>query len=85
MEFFLEEGIHVGTKTTLERYICETTGIPAEALPADQDRSSFTMTERMAWMRIRTTTRKEDMAYSLLGILDVYINLVYSEGEKRRL
>ncbi|KAH7398127.1 heterokaryon incompatibility protein-domain-containing protein [Cadophora sp. MPI-SDFR-AT-0126] len=30
----------------------------------------------------RETTRKEDQAYSLLGVFDVYMPLIYSEGEE---
>lgn len=85
VEFFSEEGIHLGTKITLERYICEITGVPARAFRADQDLSSFTKNERMAWMRSRKTTREEDMAYSLLGIFNVHMSLIYSEGRENAL
>jgi hypothetical protein len=34
----------------------------------------------MLWAETRQTTREEDMAYSLLGIFEVYMPLIYSEG-----
>jgi hypothetical protein len=37
----------------------------------------------MAWIKNRETTRKEDKAYSLLGIFDVHIPLLYGEGGER--
>jgi hypothetical protein len=36
----------------------------------------------MLWAESRDTTRKEDKAYSLLGIFDVYMPLIYGEGEE---
>jgi hypothetical protein len=37
----------------------------------------------MAWAAYRTTTRSEDRAYSLLGLFDINIPLLYGEGGKR--
>ena len=34
----------------------------------------------MSWAETRQTTREEDMAYSLLGIFDVHMPLIYGEG-----
>jgi hypothetical protein len=45
--------------------------------------SDFSVTERMLWAGRRQTTREEDKAYSLLGIFDVYMPLIYSEGRER--
>jgi hypothetical protein len=36
----------------------------------------------MLWTEKRETTRKEDKAYSLLGIFDVYMPLIYGEGRE---
>ncbi|KAH7141337.1 hypothetical protein B0J13DRAFT_585727 [Dactylonectria estremocensis] len=38
--------------------------------------------ERMSWASQRTTRRKEDIAYSLLGIFGVNMPLIYGEGGK---
>ena len=36
----------------------------------------------MLWAENRETTRKEDKAYSLLGIFDVHMPLIYGEGRE---
>jgi hypothetical protein len=37
----------------------------------------------MLWAEQRQTTRKEDQAYSLLGIFDVNMPLIYGEGREK--
>ncbi|RAK93833.1 HET domain-containing protein [Aspergillus costaricaensis CBS 115574] len=41
---------------------------------------STSIAERMSWASNRETTRIEDMAYSLLGVLQVNMPLLYGEG-----
>ncbi|GFN15327.1 HET domain-containing protein [Aspergillus tubingensis] len=41
---------------------------------------STSIAERMSWASNRETTRTEDMAYSLLGLLQVNMPLLYGEG-----
>ncbi|TVY59666.1 Vegetative incompatibility protein HET-E-1, partial [Lachnellula suecica] len=74
VEFFSRDKKRLSDKSSLERYICEITGIPATALRG-RPLSDFSITERM-----RQTTCEEDKAYSLLGIFDVYMPLIYREG-----
>lgn len=38
--------------------------------------------ERLSWASKRKTTREEDIAYCLLGIMDVNMPLLYGEGSK---
>ncbi|KAF8853548.1 HET-domain-containing protein [Acephala macrosclerotiorum] len=83
VEFFSKEGELLGNKASLERHICEITGIPVKALRGSL--SDFTVTERMSWLEKRETTRKEDMAYSALGIFDVNMPLIYGEGREKAL
>ncbi|CAO3692831.1 unnamed protein product [Umbelopsis ramanniana] len=40
--------------------------------------------EILARMDVRDTTREEDMAYALAGILDIHLTLAYGEGMKSR-
>jgi hypothetical protein len=84
VEFFSNEGELLGNKNSLERHICEVTGIPAKALRGNP-LSDFTVTERMLWAASRKTTCKEDIAYSLLGIFDVNMPLIYGEGQEKAL
>jgi hypothetical protein len=36
----------------------------------------------MSWARKRETKREEDKAYSLLGIFNIHMPLIYGEGKK---
>lgn len=38
--------------------------------------------QRLRWASRRTTTRVEDMAYSLIGIFDISMPITYGEGER---
>jgi hypothetical protein len=79
VRFFSKEEKELGNRLSLEAQIHETTHIPVAALqglPMDE----FVIKERMLWIRGRRTTRKEDMAYSLLGVLGVSMPPVYGEG-----
>ena len=79
VEFFSKEGEQLGDKSSLSRHIHEITGIPIKVLQGGPQ-SDFSVTERMSWADKRETTREEDKAYSLLGIFDVYMPLIYGEG-----
>jgi hypothetical protein len=81
VEFFSKEGVYLGNEKSLEQYIHNITGIPLKALQGSP-LSGFRVTERMVWIEKRETTRKEDKAYSLLGIFDVHMPLIYGEGER---
>jgi NACHT domain len=84
VEFFSMEGRRLGDKKSLERQIHEITGIPARALQGGP-LSHFSVTERMLWAAKRKTTRIEDEAYSLLGIFDIHMPLIYGEGREKAL
>ncbi len=79
VEFFSKEGTYLGDRRSLENYICRATELPLEALRGNP-LSEFTVQERVAWMENRETTRQEDTAYAMLGILGVFIPLIYGEG-----
>ncbi|KAK4232822.1 NACHT domain-containing protein, partial [Achaetomium macrosporum] len=80
VEFFSKEGVRLGNRRSLERHIHDMTGIPLKVLRGSP-LSQFSVCERMAWIEKRNTTRKEDKAYSLLGIFDIHMPLIYGEGE----
>ena len=79
VEFFSREGKRLGDKKTLERQVHEITGIAVSALRGTS-LSEFKVDELLSWAGNRQTTRKEDKAYSLLGIFNVYMPLIYGEG-----
>jgi hypothetical protein len=81
VEFFSEKGELLGDKSTLEGYICEIASLPAKALQGSP-LSDFSITSRMSWAERRETTCEEDQAYSLLGIFNIYMPLIYGEGKE---
>ncbi len=84
VEFFSQEGRLLGNKRDLVRQVHEITGIPISALQG-APLSQFGVEERLLWAENRQTTRKEDKAYSLLGIFDIYMPLIYGEGSDNAL
>jgi hypothetical protein len=82
VEFFSLEGERLGDKRSMEQQIHEMTRIPIQVLRGSPV-FNFGITERMSWAKDRTTTRQEDKAYSLLGIFDVHIPLIYGEGKDK--
>ncbi len=81
VEFFSKDWEQLGNKVSWGTIIHEITGIPDKALQG-VPLSDFSVAERMSWAEQRETTREEDQAYSLLGIFDVYMPLIYSEGKE---
>jgi hypothetical protein len=84
VDFFSAESHFLGNKRFLELEITKITGIPIEAL-GGQSLSGFSASERFAWAENRETTEEEDIAYCLLGIFDVFMPLIYGEGETNAL
>jgi Heterokaryon incompatibility protein (HET) len=82
VEFFSREGDRLGSKTSLEQHIHKITGIAIEALRGGR-LSIFEVEERLSWANHRETKRPEDKAYSLLGIFNIYMPLLYGEGRER--
>ncbi|KAK0703385.1 hypothetical protein B0T26DRAFT_658964 [Lasiosphaeria miniovina] len=82
VEFFSVEGVFLGDKQSLGQHIYDATGIPLGALQSSA-LSDFSIEERMSWAKNRSTTRLEDKAYSLFGIFDVCMPILYGEGEDR--
>ncbi|KAG1756010.1 heterokaryon incompatibility protein-domain-containing protein [Suillus lakei] len=59
------------------------TGIPRHEIYWQFNPGPFKVDERMAWAAKRKTTRVEDVAYSLMGIFDVSLQIAYGEGGDR--
>jgi Heterokaryon incompatibility protein (HET) len=79
VEFFSREHDRLGSKQSLEGTIHEITGIPIEALRGEP-LLDFEIEERFSWADHRETKRQEDKAYSLLGIFNIFMPLLYGEG-----
>lgn len=83
VEFFSVEGQRLGDKGSMVQELHKITGIRVDALLRSPPMHDFSVEERMSWLGKRNTKREEDLAYSLLGIFDVYMPLIYGEGRKK--
>lgn len=84
VQFFSKNWEQLGDKKSLERVICRRTRIPLRALQGSP-LSTFSVAERLSWAGTRETTREEDNAYSLLGIFNIHIPVLYGEGRENAL
>ncbi|KAL2877714.1 hypothetical protein SGCOL_007053 [Colletotrichum sp. CLE4] len=85
VSFFNAAWKNIGTRASLALKISSITNIPIMYLKDSMPRAHIRnakVAERMAWAAWRQTTRKEDRAYSLLGLFDVNMPLLYGEGER---
>jgi hypothetical protein len=81
VEFYCRDWSELGSKYSMRHTISSVTGIPIEIL---EGQSPFTCNvgQRMSWAAGRETTRIEDSAYCLLGLLNINLPMLYGEGEK---
>ncbi|KAK5157012.1 hypothetical protein LTS14_004529 [Recurvomyces mirabilis] len=84
MQFYDRSWQPMGSRNSLADSVSNITGISRDYL---QDRGSEALTfrsasiaTRLSWMAGRTTRDVEDIAYSMLGILDVNMVPMYGEG-----
>lgn len=80
VEFYSKEGHFLGCKKSLEQQIHSVTGIPIAALRGQL--GDFSVDERFHWAESRETSQQEDKAYSMFGIFDIYMPLIYGEGRE---
>lgn len=62
--------------------ITKITSIPSRCLSSHFVLSNASIAQKFSWASKRVTTRTEDMAYCLLGLVGVNMPLLYGEGDK---
>ena len=84
VQFFNENWQHIGDKKTLALAWTPTeiTEVPPHILADGIDANRPCVAQIISWAASRTTTRVEDKAYSLMGLLDVNMPMLYGEGKK---
>lgn len=80
--FFNGSWERLGEKGNLRRILAKATSIDEDVLCGKMSLSDCPISQRMSWAARRTTSRIEDRAYSLLGIFDVYMPMLYGEGHR---
>jgi hypothetical protein len=82
--FFSFDWTRLGTRHDWLDEISSLTNIHSRALTGELEQIAHcSIAQRMSWTSNRKTTRKEDMAYCLLGIFEVNMPLLYGEGAER--
>ncbi len=72
----------IGSKDgDLVRIIQSVTGIPEDLLRGRRKHTEASVAQRMYWASSRETSRKEDIAYCLLGLFAVNMPMLYGEGD----
>lgn len=79
VEFYDKNWHYYGSKSSLKDQISLITGVQQGHM---FDISGASAAQKMSWASGRKTTRLEDIAYSLMGIFDVSMPLLYGEGRK---
>ncbi|KAI6019202.1 heterokaryon incompatibility protein-domain-containing protein [Pisolithus marmoratus] len=89
VRFFDQKWECIGDKSKLAWFLSIITRIPGkvltegleEAMSSVGDTKRPSVAQIMSWAADRITTREEDRAYSLLGLLGVHIPMLYGEGK----
>ncbi|KAG6330578.1 hypothetical protein ID866_8512 [Astraeus odoratus] len=81
VHFFNKEWDPVGDKSSLSSTLTKITRIPANILANGLSSKQPSVAQIISWAADRRTTREEDKAYSLLGLLGVHIPMLYGEGK----
>ncbi|KAJ4312813.1 hypothetical protein N0V84_009751 [Fusarium piperis] len=81
VEFYTSNWLEIGTKRSFIVQIEIITGIPARILHGEEV-STCNVAQRMSWASERQTTRREDMAYCLMGLFQINMPLLYGEGDE---
>ncbi|KAH9892991.1 HET-domain-containing protein [Xylariomycetidae sp. FL2044] len=84
VQFYDCEWNHIGEKSDLTQVLERCTGISGRYL--SQSGRVYvrlaSVAEKMSWAARRSTTRKEDIAYCLLGLFGVNMPMLYGEGTR---
>lgn len=70
------------TKASAAAVLAEITGIDTGILEHKKDLSAVSVAQKMSWAATRESTRIEDAAYSLMGIFEINMPLLYGEEER---
>jgi hypothetical protein len=89
VDFYDKNWVKIGSKDTRSEQVTPfmedlrfITGIDEVVLWKPAYMRSKSVAARMSWAQNRQTTRKEDLAYCLMGLFDVNMPLLYGEGDR---
>lgn len=82
INFYNSTWAFVGTKRSIGKRLSDATKIPESVIAGILPLDHYSVAQRMSWAAGRKTTRVEDRAYSLLGLFDISMPMLYGEGTK---
>ncbi|KAE9362670.1 hypothetical protein N431DRAFT_551159 [Stipitochalara longipes BDJ] len=82
VEFYASNWIYIGDKGSMAKEISAITTIAKDILLNKTPIQASSVATIMSWASRRVTTRKEDIAYCLLGLFRIYMPLLYGEGDR---
>ena len=87
LNFYSKDSYLLGERTSLNKVVEKCAGINLSELDRElqiytglPSLHQFSIAKRISWAALRKTTRKEDIAYCLMGLFDVNMPLMYGEG-----
>jgi hypothetical protein len=78
--FFDREWNDIGTRGSLRTSLIEITSI--DCLDERRQFMNASVAQKISWASRRETTREEDVAYSLMGLLNINMPILYGEGKR---
>ena len=82
VEFYSRGWQRLGSRSKLIDPVVRATKIERRYLLDRQSLQTASIATRFSWASLRQTTRAEDMAYCLLGLLNINMPMLYGEGPK---
>jgi hypothetical protein len=82
VEFYSQDWKRIGTKLGLVEDVHRATGIEKKYILNRSTIQSTPIGRKFGWAAHRKTTRVEDIAYSLLGLVHINMPLLYGEGHR---
>ena len=82
VQFFNKDWHSIGDKRSLSSTLEVITRVPQHILKEGLSSNRPCVAQIISWAANRRTTRVEDRAYSLMGLLDVNMPMLYGEGKK---
>lgn len=82
VEFYSSSWSSLGTKSGLLDHVKEATKIDAKFIMNREAIKSASIATKLSWASLRQTTRAEDAAYCLLGLVGVNMPMLYGEGNR---
>ncbi|KAF2163106.1 hypothetical protein M409DRAFT_68730 [Zasmidium cellare ATCC 36951] len=82
VHFYDHDWEHFSSKDGVIPTLFHITGVDRDVLSGSCSVRECSVGERMSWAADRHATRSEDVAYSLMGIFNVNMPLLYGEGQR---